>query len=448
MSDSKPSIDLASATTIVIASMIGVGVYTTSGFTLLALKDSRMVVIAWTVGGLIAICGAIGYSALAARFKESGGEYLFLSKTVHPAAGIMAGWVSILAGFTGAIAAAAIGIELYISDMLKTAFGEALLPENVKVIAIASVAIAGTLHCIGLRFAARVQDAIVVIKIIMITAFIGFALLSLDQWTGGTTRTAEIAPTFDLLVFAKQLVWISFSYLGFNAAIYLSGEVTDSGKNVPRAMIIGTSVVTLLYIILNTIFVYAPSPTEVLLDENLPKVAAVAAQSIGGPYLANLVSVVIVVSLFTSVSAMTMTGPRVYAKMADDGVLPANFPFRTTNPSVTIIYQCLASIFVICFSSLGELLEYLGLTLSLCSAFTVGSLFLIKSNTSDQGISGAPGIAPKIAAILFVTATLTFAILFAIGEFTENEKPYSVVAACLTFLLGCFEYFKMKLRDR
>ena len=75
-------------------------------------------------------------------------------------------------------------------------------------------------------------------------------------------------------------------------------------------------------------------------------------------------------------------------------------------------------------------------------------MFLIKSNTSDQGISGAPGIAPKIAAILFVTATLTFAILFAIGEFTENEKPYSVVAACLTFLLGCFEYFKMKLRDR
>ncbi len=146
-----------------------------------------------------------------------------------------------------------------------------------------------------------------------------------------------------------------------------------------------------------------------------------------------------------------MTGPRVYAKMAEDGVLPANFPFRTTNPAVTIIYQCLASIFVICFSSLGELLEYLGLTLSLCSAFTVGSLFLIKSNTSDQGISGAPEIAPKIAAkiaaILFVTATLTFAILFAIGEFTENEKPYSVIAACLTFLLGCFEYFKMKLRD-
>ena len=88
------SLDLISTTTIVIASMIGVGVYTTSGFTLLSLQSPHLVVLAWAVGGGIAICGAVGYSTLATHFQESGGEYLFLSKTVHPAAGIMAGWVA------------------------------------------------------------------------------------------------------------------------------------------------------------------------------------------------------------------------------------------------------------------------------------------------------------------------------------------------------------------
>jgi amino acid transporter len=114
----KSPISLVSATTIVAASMIGVGVYTTSGYTLAALGSPDRVIAAWIVGGFIAICGALGYGSLASRFTESGGEYMFLSRTLHPVAGLMAGWVSLFAGFTGAIAISAIGLEKYLSPML------------------------------------------------------------------------------------------------------------------------------------------------------------------------------------------------------------------------------------------------------------------------------------------------------------------------------------------
>ncbi len=129
--------------------MIGAGVYTTSGFTLAALGSPQRVIAAWVVGGLIAICGAFGYASLASRFTESGGEYLFLSKTLHPVAGLMAGWVSLLAGFTGAIAIAALGLEEYLSPLIFDS-----PPSTSGGIAIAAVVAAAALHTIGVQSAA------------------------------------------------------------------------------------------------------------------------------------------------------------------------------------------------------------------------------------------------------------------------------------------------------
>ena len=128
MADARKPLDLISATAVVAASMIGVGVYTTSGFTLAALESPTRVVWAWVIGGVIAVCGSIGYASLASRFTESGGEYLFLARSLHPVAGMMAGWVSLMAGFTGAIAAAAIGLETY----LRPLFSDSIFSMNVS----------------------------------------------------------------------------------------------------------------------------------------------------------------------------------------------------------------------------------------------------------------------------------------------------------------------------
>ena len=432
MSSAKRPLDFVSATTLVAASMIGVGVYTTSGYTLAALGTPQRVIAAWVVGGLIAICGAVGYSSLASRFAESGGEYLFLSKTLHPVAGLMAGWVSLLAGFTGAIAIASLGLEKYLSPML---FSEP--PSTPGLIAITAVVAAAVLHTIGVQSAARAQDVVVVLKLLMIGGFILFALRTIGSWPGMTAPSggAPDASPLSLLDFANQLVWISFSYAGFNAAIYVASEVAGAERNVPRAMIAGTVLVTIIYVILNAIFVLAAPASSITDPANIDQVAATAAQAIGGDRFAVLVRVVIVVSLLTSVSALVMTGPRVYAKMADDGFFPGWFRFDQRPPVQAIWFQAILAIIAISITTLKDLLGYLGLTLSICSALTVSMLFALRWRGEITRLP-ALGIPPAI----YVVATLILAVLYGIG------KPEQALAAGATVCVGFVLYPWIKKR--
>lgn len=411
--------------------MIGVGVYTTSGFTLAALGTPERVVAAWIVGGLIALCGAVGYGSLAERFSESGGEYLFLSKTLHPVAGLMAGYVSMLAGFTGAIAIAAIGLEKYLKPMLPEAWQS--IPGGA--IAIVAVLVAAMLHTIGVRSAARAQDLVVGLKLVMIAGFILFALATASSWPGLQAAPAAAPPALSLLDFVNQLVWISFSYAGFNAAVYVASEVREPERNVPRALVGGTLVVFIIYVILNAIFVYGPTPDVITAGENIEQVAATAAVVIGGERFSFLVRSVIVVSLFTSVSALVMTGPRVYAKMADDGFFPAWFRFEDRPPVHAIWFQAVLATIAISISTLQDLLGYLGLTLSVCSALTVCMLFVMRLR-GDRIRMPMLGIPPAI----YVVATLVLAVLYGIGQ------PKQAVAALATVVIGVLIYPWMSKR--
>lgn len=419
-------ISLFSATLIVAASMIGVGVFTTSGFALAALGTPERVLAAWGVGSVIAICGAISYAALAAKFTESGGEYLFLSRAIHPAAGLTAGVVSLLAGFTGPIAAAAIGLEVYAAPMLGPLLGTSgELP--VGTIAVTAILIAALLHGVHVSGATRLQDAVVGIKLVLIIGFIAYAsisMLGLSGLSADEVSTPE-SISFSITNFASQLVWISFSFAGFNAAIYVAGEVRDPACNVPRALIGGTVLVSLIYLALNTIFVYS-APIEVITSgENISQVAATAAASLGGPTLESLVRVVIVIALATSVSAMVMTGPRVYAKMAEDGFMPSFFASGGKSPAVAIGFQAGMSIMVVLVSSLQDLLSYLGLTLSLCSALAIASLFVMRYRGLIDRLPGW-GIPPAI----FIIASVT------LGAVAAWNQPYPATAAVATLAIG------------
>jgi amino acid transporter len=414
-----------SATTLVAASMIGVGVYTTSGYTLAALGTPERVIAAWVVGGLIAICGAAGYASLASRFAESGGEYLFLSKTLHPVAGLMAGWVSLLAGFTGAIAIAALGMETYLRPLLFETSEGRLTGE----IAIPAVLFAAILHTVGVRVAARAQDVMVVLKAVLIGLFVVFALATVRRWPGWENASPTPSPPLDWLAFANQLVWISFSYAGFNAAVYVASEVKDASRNVPRALIGGTVLVTILYVLLNAIFVYSAPVATITAGENIDQIAATAAGAIGGDRLTIAVRFVIVISLFTSVSALVMTGPRVYAKMADDGFFPRWFRFDDRAPTIAIWFQAVIAIVAISASTLKDLLGYLGLTLSVCSALTVAMLLLVRRRDKSWGrwVGGLP-------AIVYVLGTLLLAVLYGIRE------PKQAIAAAVTVGVGVVLY--------
>jgi len=418
------SLSLFSAVNLVAASMIGAGVYTTSGFTLADLGSPERVIAAWIIGGGIAICGAISYGALASRFASSGGEYLFLSRAVHPAAGYVAGFVSILAGFTGATAFAATAFESYLPKWNVLAD----LPSGT--IASLAIVIGALLHGAYARFGTPIQNAMVVGKFILMLGFFSVAASSYpDSWQG-LTPTAPSA--FPWSAFAVSLMWISLSYSGFNAAIYVASEVRKPQVNVARSLWIATVLVTILYVILNTIFLFASAPEAIIGQK---EVAVIAARSIGGVNFESLIRAVILVSLATSVSAMMMSGPRVYAKMADDGALPSWFRFQTDAPSFAIAFQAVLAIAVVQVSTLQRLLSYLGFTLSVSAALTVATIFLLRYRGEKIRVPFYPW-----PPLIFVIGTVM------IASIAGFRQPIECLAGLVTLAVGLVVYglFKPK----
>ncbi len=409
-------------TFLVIANMVGAGVFTTSGFTLKALGTPSLVVTAWIVGGLIAIAGAVGYGQLARAMPESGGEYLFLSRAAHPLLGFIAGWVSLIAGFSGAIAFAATAFEDY---LLPARDDLAWLPADS--VAIAVIVGAGIFHGVRARVGAAVQNSVVVLKLGLLAAILIFAAtkISTHTWHHETLAGVEMGGWTLVSAFAGSLVWISLSYLGFNAAVYIADEVDEAGKIVPRALLIGTSTVLVLYVLLNMVFVFAPAAEDIA---GVPDVAAVAAAALGGNGFASFVRLTICAALLTSVFSMMMAAPRVYAKMADDGLMPGFMRIKGETPQAAIAVQILVASALVLISSLRGLLSYLGLTLSLSAACAVACLFSPRVRTR-------PVLHPShILPALYIGGTLTAATLMTVSE------PRQLLGTLATVVAGVLAY--------
>jgi len=393
-------------TFLVVANMIGAGVFTTSGFTLASLGEPRLVLFAWLVGGLIALSGAFSYGLLIQRMPLSGGEYLFLSKAVHPFAGFVAGWVSLLAGFSGAIAFAAVALESY-------------LPGNfpAKLPAVGVIVLGALLHGAKRSLGVGAQNTAVILKLLLLTVFLGWGAYSID-W--GKEATPSIDGHGGVLVFAQALVWISLSYSGFNAAVYVAGEAT-APHVVSRSLVAGTGLVVLLYLLLNAAFVLGAPAAELA---GHPDVAARAARWIGGAGFEGFTRAVISLALVTSVLSMMMAGPRVYGKMAEDGVIPKIFILREDRVWPAVSLQMSLALLLVFAGNLMELLSYLGLTLSLSAAVAVSSLFL------GERVRGWSALPPAI----FVLATLMAASLLIAHD------PWQALGTVITLILGAVAY--------
>lgn len=424
----RSGLGLVTLICLVIANMIGAGVFTTSGFALGDLGSPVLVLAAWFIGGIIAVCGAVSYGALSRLLPYSGGEYLFLSRSIHPLAGFVAGWISLLAGFTGAIAYAAITFAVY----LLPGSSSTRLTENI--VATLTILAAAGIHGIRVRHGAAIQNVTVTLKLLLILFFIGSVAFGpgITDWEGVQAVRAAESGGFSLTAFATTLMWISFSYSGFNAAIYVASEVDDARLTVPRAMLYATIITTIIYLLLNTIFVLAPDPAAVSFKED---VATIAASALGGDALADVIRAIIIIALFTSISAMVMIGPRVYAQMAEDGLFPGALRFTRDTPHIAIAMQAGLAIVVVWITDLRELLSYLGFTLGLSAAATVASLFVV--------VRRDPGLAAQLPAypwvpLIFISFTLLFAGLAAF------RNPWEMLAAILTIVTGILLYFILR----
>ena len=422
-SDKHRTFGLWTLVALVVGNAVGAGIYTTSGFSLADLGSREWVLLAWLVAGVIALCGALSYGMLVRHLTESGGEYLYLSRSIHPLAGFIAGWISLLAGFPGAIAFAASALESY---TLAAFPGLASIPTDS--LAVSVVIFAGAIHIVRTRTGAKTHEWLVGLMLLVLVLMLLWAALQMLTRPGFPTGDPTPIHAFNLLAFANSLVWISLSYSGFNAAAYIAGEVDEARRHVPRGMVIGTLVTLLLCVAVNAVMLYADDPAALRGQANI---AALAAEALGGQTGRRIMEAVIAISLLTSITAMALAGPRVYAKMAEDGALPALFRARAGQPPRTsIVLQVVVSLLLILIADLRGLMSYLGLTLSLCLALAVSSLFV---QHWRNGVRPATLWYP-LAPVIFVACTVLFAILTA---FNDVRQFFAVIP---TILIGGVAY--------
>jgi APA family basic amino acid/polyamine antiporter len=274
---------------------------------------------------------------------------------------------------------------------------------------------------------AIVQNSVVILKLGLLAALLAFAAAKLSghSWHSEALVGAETSGWATVSAFAGSLVWISLSYAGFNAAVYIADEVDDAGKVVPRALLFGTSTVLVLYVLLNAVFVYAPPAADIA---GVPDVAAVSAAALGGSGFEAFVRLTISAALLTSVFAMMMAAPRVYAKMAADGLMPDALRFKGETPQAAIVVQVLFASALVLMSTLRGLLSYLGLTLSLSAACAVACLF--SSRVRNKRVLHRSHILPA----LYITCTLTAATLMTLSD------PWQLMGTLVTFAAGGVAY--------
>ena len=419
--DNVRRLGLGSATALVVASMVGTGVFTTSGLLIADLGSAWLVLLVWALGGLVALLGALCYGALARHIPESGGEYVFLSRTLHPALGYLAGWVSLLVGFSVPLGAVAFAFGQYTSALTE---GAAASP---RVTGTAIILIAAAVHSVSLTAGARAQAIAVAIELVVITLFTGFGM-------GHLVREGlhNVAAPGRLAGLGVALVIVSYSYQGWNAAVYVGGEVAAPKKNLPRALVLGTAIVTALYLGLNAVFVLG-TPAGLLAGKG--DVGRIAALVLGGPRLAQLVSGLIAFVLAICVSSFVMAGPQVTARMAADGFLPRVLAVRPGRPPrVALLAQTVISIVALWTAAFSSLLTYVGFTLSLVTAATV--LGLVWQRHKQGPALEVPGW-PWVPALFLA---------FVCGStaFTVAERPRESLVGLSTLAVGLLSYWLQK----
>ncbi|RMH15365.1 MAG: APC family permease [Acidobacteria bacterium] len=403
---------------LVVANVIGVGIFTTPGIVARLVPDAAAFLALWLVGGAVALAGARAYAELAARLPRAGGEYLYLARAFGPLPGFLSGWTSFVAGFSGAIAAAAVGFAFYLGRLLP-AVGDAeplvvlaLGPLAARVsprtlTAVALIALVAVVHVLGVRPGRRVQLLLAGGCLLAIAVFVAGGFLapaaSVERLA---SHRGPVAPSAWLLA----LVPVLFTYSGWNAAVYVAEEMRDAARSVDRALFAGTGAVIAAYLSLVLLFLAALPPAELAGEVAVGDAAArVLFGRLGGALLVPA----ILLALASSVSAMMMAGPRVYWAMARDGVFPraaGRLDRRRGTPRVAILAQAGWSALLVVTGTFEALLIYTGFAVVLFSGLAVLSLFVLRRRQPPAPLSAgrlAPAAFVAIAAAVLANALWT-----------------------------------------
>ena len=362
----------ASSVALVVAGIIGAGLFTTTGFLLDLLGSPLLVLAVWVAGGLLALCGATIYGELGAMMPHSGGEYVYLSRAFRPSMGFLSGWVSLVVGFSAPVALAAFALGTYIEAAAP--LFPAKMTGTLLIICLTAS------HLSGITWGGRFNAVLTGAKVLLLLVFITIALAyGQGDWSNVTAGVAVTSPG----ALAISLILVSYSYSGWNIAGYIAGELWQPRKTLPWVLVVGTAIAVGLTIAVNIVFLFA-APPERLADAG-EQVGVVAAYALFGAPGRSAILVLVGLALVSSASAMIMAGPRIYAAMAKDDMFFRALAKRNSRgtPWVSIIFQSAVAEVMLITSTFLDLLTYVGFTLSLFSMLSVAAVFVLRRRAPD-----------------------------------------------------------------
>jgi APA family basic amino acid/polyamine antiporter len=425
----KPSV----AAAIVIANMIGTGVFTSLGFQLVDIKSGFVIMVLWILGGIVAICGALCYAELGARLPRSGGEYNFLGRIYHPAAGFISGWISATVGFAAPTALAAITFGSYLASVFPS-LSPLLLGSSL-------VIISTLIHATSHRNSGGLQNIFTVAKIVVIIGFSIAALVAIDEPQNVSYMpTSEDFPLMTSGAFAVALIFVGYAYSGWNAATYLIGELENPARTLPIVLGLGTTTVMLSYLLLNSVFLTV-APMEAL-EGNL-EIGYIAATFAFGEVGGAIMGVILALLLISTVSAMIVSAPRVLQVVGED--FPVfGFLSRTNKhniPATAVYFQGAVTLLFMWTASFESILVFSGVTMAINTLIAVCGVFVLRhrektTQTGDKPIFHIPLYPLPPLIFIVVTGWTLIYLVF--------ERPVEILFSVGVIITGAIGYFFAK----
>jgi len=440
----RRQIGLFDAVMLIAGDMIGTGIFISTGVIAETLPSPGGILLVWIFGGLLALTGALSCAELSASLPYAGGDYNYIREAYGKLMGFLSGWSSFLVTFSGAIAFLAVTFNGFMSFFIPILGSEAAffssqflgLSINITpgtLFSIAVVLLISALHCIGVRQGTLMQNFLSILKIGALLGIIGLGVLF------GEGDVTHFRPLFDwekitdFSVLAAAFIPVIFAYSGWNAVIYIAGEVKNPEHNLPRALLWANLIVIGLYLAINMVYIYAVPVTEM---KGALRVSEVATTALFGYQTSAAITAVITVSILGALNVVTMLGPRIYYAMAKDGVFFRRLDYVHPSfgtPTNAIILQALWACILIITGTFGTLFTYVSVIITLFSALTVGSVIVLRYKRPDlkrpYRLWGYP-----IAPVLFIAAHLW------IVWGSVTEKPFESLIGLFIVCLGIPAY--------
>jgi APA family basic amino acid/polyamine antiporter len=420
---------------LVVSTVIGAGIFTVPSIIAMLTGSTAGFVGVWIAGGVLAIAGALSYAELASRFPQAGGEYVYLREAFGPVAGFLSGWTSFIAGFSGAIAASAVGFARYLTPIWPSVGAPSFVAQRVgpitvtvspiTLIAVALIIVFTTVAIAGIQSSRRTNNALAAMLVVGIVSFVVAAIVRRP----GAAPLASAPRAGGVLGIAAALVPVMFTYSGWNAAAYVANEFDDPRRTVPRALVLGAGVVTLLYVALNVTYVHALSVAGIAAT---PTPGEGTAAVVFGAARRNWLTPVVLAALASSVCAMVITGPRIYLQMARDGAMPRAFArVRASDgyPVWSIVLQSVWSCILVLTGTFDAIVTYTGFAVVLFSGSAVASVFVFRRRDVDRWAGYRVWGFPVVPAIYVLASALML-------EATVAREPLPSLAGVALMAAG------------